>query len=59
MPELVRAHGGDLRSAFPQSSRWLARAVSMPVGVGLADDAPQRARAALSEALALDLPEAA
>ncbi|MBL8349001.1 MAG: DegT/DnrJ/EryC1/StrS family aminotransferase [Burkholderiaceae bacterium] len=59
MPELVRAHGGDLRAAFPQSSRWLARAVAMPVGVSLADDAPQRARAALSEALALDLPAAA
>lgn len=54
MPELVRAHGGDLSRAFPQSSRWLNRAVSMPVGVNLAADAPQRARRALSEALALD-----
>lgn len=55
MRELVAAHGGDLARAFPQSAQWLGRAVSMPVGVRLADDAPQRARAAISEALALEL----
>lgn len=54
MPELVAAHGGALAQAFPQSMHWLGRAVSMPVGVALADDAPQRARAALCEALALE-----
>lgn len=51
MPELVRAHGGNLSVAFPQSARWLGRAVSMPVGVTLAADAPARARLALTEAL--------
>ena len=55
MPQLVAAHGGDLARAFPQSAHWLGRAVSMPVGVKLAADAPQRARAAIREALALDL----
>lgn len=51
MPELVRAHGGSLDGDFAASRRWLSRAVSMPVGVGLADDAPERARRALSQAL--------
>lgn len=53
MPELVAAHGGDLANAFPRSSAWLARAVSLPVSVKMRPDAPQIARAALREALGL------
>ena len=51
MPQLVQAHGGDLRNAFPRSIEWLGRAVALPVFVKMADDAPQRLRAALSSVL--------
>lgn len=50
MPELVAAHGGDLHSAFPQSHAILSRAVSLPVGVNMADDVPCRARQAIARA---------
>lgn len=51
MPELAGAHGGDLSQAFPQSAALLSRAVSLPVGVKLREDAPSLARQALIEAL--------
>lgn len=51
MPELLAAHGCDLERAFRRSHDILTRAVSLPVGVRLASDAPARARAALREAL--------
>jgi len=51
MPELAGAHGGDLSQAFPQSAALLSRAVSLPVGVKLREDAPALAREALIEAL--------
>jgi 8-amino-3,8-dideoxy-alpha-D-manno-octulosonate transaminase len=50
MPELVASHSGDLQSAFRQSQAILSRAVSLPVGVNLSEDAPDRARAALEQA---------
>jgi 8-amino-3,8-dideoxy-alpha-D-manno-octulosonate transaminase len=50
MPELVRSHS-DLVRAFPQSMELLSRAVSLPVGVRLPDDAPGLIRAALADAL--------
>jgi len=50
MPELVAAHGGNLQSAFSQSHAILCRAVSLPVGVNMADDVPQRARRAIEKA---------
>lgn len=53
MPELVDAHDGDLMAAFKRSHAILSRAVSLPVGVKLAEDAPARARTALEKALAL------
>ena len=51
MPELVAAHGGNLQSAFPQSHAILSRAVSLPVGVNMADDVPGRARQAIEKAM--------
>ncbi len=51
MPELVAAHGGNLQSAFPQSHAILSRAVSLPVGVNMADDVPSRARQAIEKAM--------
>jgi len=51
MPELVAAHGGDLRGALIMTHNILSRAVALPVGVNLADDAPHRALAALRRAL--------
>ena len=50
MPELAAAHGGELATAFPQSAAWLSRAVSLPVGVKLREEAPALARQALIEA---------
>lgn len=51
MPELVNAHGGNLATEFVSSHNILSRAVSLPVGVKLAADAPEKARRALSQAL--------
>lgn len=51
MPELLAAHGGALASAFPASRSLLARAVSLPIGVRMGDDIPQRVRDALHEVL--------
>jgi 8-amino-3,8-dideoxy-alpha-D-manno-octulosonate transaminase len=51
MPELVAAHGGNLDTAFPQSHAILSRAVSLPVGVKLAEDVPSRARRAIEKAM--------
>ncbi len=51
MPELVAAHGGNLNTAFPQSHSNLSRAVSLPVGVKLAEDVPSRARRAIEKAM--------
>jgi 8-amino-3,8-dideoxy-alpha-D-manno-octulosonate transaminase len=51
MPELVAAHGGNLDTAFPQSHSILSRAVSLPVGVKLAEDVPSRARRAIEKAI--------
>lgn len=51
MPELVAAHGGNLEAAFPQSHAILSRAVSLPVGLKLADDVPSRARRAIEKAM--------
>jgi 8-amino-3,8-dideoxy-alpha-D-manno-octulosonate transaminase len=51
MPELVRAHGGDLGSAFPASRELLERAVSLPVGVRMDASVPERVQAALAKVL--------
>ncbi len=51
MPELVNVHGGDLTTAFKASNEILSRAVSLPVGVKLAEDAPEKIRSALCRAL--------
>jgi len=51
MPELLRANGPDLRQAFPRSAELLSRAVSLPIGVHLAADAPARTRQAIEKAL--------
>jgi 8-amino-3,8-dideoxy-alpha-D-manno-octulosonate transaminase len=53
MPELEKSHGGDLQNAFPKSQHMLSRAVSIPVGVKMAEDIPARARAAIEKALSL------
>jgi 8-amino-3,8-dideoxy-alpha-D-manno-octulosonate transaminase len=51
MPELAAAHGGNLGAAFPQSHAILSRAVSLPVGVNMAEDLPGRARRAIEKAI--------
>ena len=51
MPELLAAHGGNLETAFPLSQAILSRAVSIPVGVNMADDVPVRVRLALDKGL--------
>ncbi|QWD46245.1 DegT/DnrJ/EryC1/StrS family aminotransferase [Polynucleobacter paneuropaeus] len=51
MPELVDAHGGDLSVAFASSAEILRRAVSIPVGVRLNDDAPIKLRTAIIKAI--------
>jgi 8-amino-3,8-dideoxy-alpha-D-manno-octulosonate transaminase len=51
MPELVNAHGGDLKTAFIASHKILSRAVSLPIGVKLPEGAPEKARFALNKAL--------
>lgn len=50
MPELIAAHGGNLSKTFPHSQSILSRAVSIPVGVFMPEDAPDRLRAALIKA---------
>jgi len=54
MPELIAANGGDLKEAFVASYDILSCAVSLPIGVKLAEDAPRRARAALQRALTIE-----
>lgn len=51
MPELVASHGGELSKAMAKSHELLSRAVSLPIGVHLADDAPEKVRSALIKAL--------
>jgi len=51
MPTLAARHGGDLMGAFRRSHDILSRAVSLPVGVKLADEEPSRVRTALQKAL--------
>jgi 8-amino-3,8-dideoxy-alpha-D-manno-octulosonate transaminase len=51
MPELIAAHGGNLDGAFQKSQDILSRAVSMPISVYMATDAPQRARQAIEKAI--------
>lgn len=51
MPELVAAHAGRLESAFPRSQAILGRAVSIPVGVRMADGVPLRVRQAIERAV--------
>jgi 8-amino-3,8-dideoxy-alpha-D-manno-octulosonate transaminase len=51
MPELVNSHGGELSQAFLKSHEILSRAVSLPIGIQLADDVPKKVRSALMSAL--------
>lgn len=51
MPELVGAHGGDLTSAFEKSNELLSCAVSLPIGVRMADNVPRLTRDAIQKAL--------
>jgi dTDP-4-amino-4,6-dideoxygalactose transaminase len=41
----------EVDTAFPQSHAILSRAVSLPVGVKLAEDVPSRARHAIERAM--------
>ena len=51
MPELMLAHTGNLQTAFPKSHGILSRAVSIPVGVKMSVDMPERLKFALQKAL--------
>jgi 8-amino-3,8-dideoxy-alpha-D-manno-octulosonate transaminase len=51
MPELVMAHGGNLNTEFLQSKSILTRAVSIPIGVNMAEDAPLLLRQAIEKAI--------
>jgi 8-amino-3,8-dideoxy-alpha-D-manno-octulosonate transaminase len=53
MSELMVAHDGNLQMAFPKSHGILSRAVSIPVGVKMIDDMPERLKYALQKALFL------
>ena len=53
MPELLSAHGGDLTRSFKPSHDILSRAVSLPIGVELADDAAEKVRVAILKALGI------
>jgi 8-amino-3,8-dideoxy-alpha-D-manno-octulosonate transaminase len=53
MPELVNAHGGNLTTAFVRSHDILSRAVSLPVGVSLPPEAPEKVRGALRKAMSV------
>lgn len=50
MPELVQTHG-DLNTAFPATAARLARCVSLPVVVKMAEDLPNKVRSALAPVL--------
>jgi 8-amino-3,8-dideoxy-alpha-D-manno-octulosonate transaminase len=51
MPELVAAHGGNLKDAFPRTTDLLSRSVALPVSVKMGSDVPNRVRAALAPLL--------
>ena len=51
MRALVAAHGGDLERAFPQSMKWISRAVSLPISVNMAKEVPSRILHALKKAM--------
>ncbi|CAN5256392.1 DegT/DnrJ/EryC1/StrS family aminotransferase [soil metagenome] len=51
MPELVAAHGGDVRDAFPRSRALLERAVSLPINVRMDATLPSKVRGALAPVL--------
>jgi 8-amino-3,8-dideoxy-alpha-D-manno-octulosonate transaminase len=51
MPELVSAHGGSLRDAFPRTVSLLGSTVALPIGVSMPDDVPARVRRALATCL--------
>jgi 8-amino-3,8-dideoxy-alpha-D-manno-octulosonate transaminase len=51
MPELVSAHGGDLKNAFPQSRSLLSRAVSIPIFVNMENDIPKKIKLSLLNVL--------
>lgn len=51
MSELMLAHNGNLQTAFPKSHGILSRAVSIPVGVKMSVDMPERLKFALQKAL--------
>ncbi|MBX7148101.1 DegT/DnrJ/EryC1/StrS family aminotransferase [bacterium] len=51
MPQLVKAHGGDLNHDFSQSRAHLERCVSLPVIVKMNENMPQAVRTALSQVL--------
>ena len=53
MPELVAAHGVELACSFKPSHNILSRAVSLPIGVELADDAAEKVRVAILKALGM------
>ena len=53
MSELMVAHDGNLQMAFPKSHGLLSRAVSIPVGVKMINDMPERLKYALQKALFL------
>jgi hypothetical protein len=53
MSELMVAHDGNLQMAFPKSHGILSRAVSIPVGVKMINDMPERLKYALQKALFL------
>lgn len=54
MTELVQAHEGRLEKAFMASHAILSRAVSLPVGVRLAPDSPEKVSHALGIALSIN-----
>ncbi len=51
MPALVKANGGNLAQAFPQSRELLGRAVALPIMVNMAPEIPQKFRKALTTVL--------
>jgi 8-amino-3,8-dideoxy-alpha-D-manno-octulosonate transaminase len=53
MPELLASHRGNLQAGFPRSHAILSRAISIPVGVKMAEDMPDRMRIAIKKALQL------
>lgn len=51
MPELVMSHKNDLINSFPQSLSLLSRAISLPVGIYMSEDVPNRISRALQKSL--------